>query len=150
MQPEPDLILAHARADVIVGLCLLLQQQLSMPGTTMSSVVTMSNPPIVEAFNARTLQSQWWHVGAGADRLCTSDTAHLLFSLAAGVLVSAAAGMSSLLRNTTLDDRVVEMLHSENEAAAAAAVLGANVQNAMQILQTRPRTVASHQVVVLQ
>jgi len=32
MQPEADLILAHARADVIVGLCLLLQQQLSMPG----------------------------------------------------------------------------------------------------------------------
>ena len=39
MQPEPDLILAHARADVIVGLCLLLQQQLSMPGTDILCVV---------------------------------------------------------------------------------------------------------------
>ena len=30
--PEPDLAVAHARADVVVGMCSLLQRQLSMPG----------------------------------------------------------------------------------------------------------------------
>ena len=86
-------------------------------------------------------------VSAGADRVCTSETVQSLFTLAAGVLASAAAGVAALLKITTLDAQSAAKRHSGNEAAAAAAaVLGANVQNAVQILQNRPRIVACHQV----
>ena len=34
LAPEPDMVLAHACADVVVGMCSLLQQQLSMPGAS--------------------------------------------------------------------------------------------------------------------
>ena len=86
------------------------------------------------------------HDIAGADRVCNSEAQQVLFGLAAGVLVAAATASDVLLGTMIHSDGPPEMRHSEAEAAAMAVVLGANLQNAMQSLQQRPRAVASRQV----
>ena len=84
--------------------------------------------------------------GPGADRLLNSEAVQSLFGLSAGVLMSAANGIASLLKTTTANDQAAGTRHSEHETAAAAAVLGANVQNALQLLHDGPRAIASRQV----
>ena len=70
----------------------------------------------------------------------------LLFALAAGVLVAAATASATLLGSTMLGDPPAAVQDSGGQAAAMAVVLGANVLNAVQMLQDTARAVASRQV----
>ncbi len=84
---------------------------------------------------------------AGAERVCNSEVVRLMSSLAAGVLDRAVTASSILLLEATAPaDEPAGTRQAELCAAATAVVLGANVWNAMQLLQHNMRATTVFQV----
>ena len=84
---------------------------------------------------------------AGAERICNSEVVLLLSSLAAGVLSRAVTASSMLLLEATAPaDEPAGTGRAELCAAATAVVLGANVWNALQLLQHNMRASTALQV----
>ena len=86
---------------------------------------------------------------AGAERVCNSEIVLSLSSLAAGVLGRATRGASLLQLETSKPAEKPAGTRQEDLCRAAPDVaLGANVWNAMQLLQHKTRVTTSLQVAI--